>query len=217
MKKHANSLLAMVAVLATMLACQTLTSASPTPETSDNVLFQDDFSNTSSGWDRVDTNEGKTDYENGVYRIYVNTSGTDVWANPGLSFTEARVEVEASKVGGPDDNDFGVICRYKDTEHFYFAIISSDGYYGIGKVSGGEQILIGSESMETSSAINQGNSTNRLRMDCVGDRISLYVNGNQVNSVQDNELVSGDVGLIAGTFSEAGTDIHFDNFKVLKP
>ena len=32
---------------------------------------------------------------------------------------------------GPDDNDFGIICRYIDDNQFYYAIISSDGYYGI--------------------------------------------------------------------------------------
>ena len=52
----------------------------------------------------MNLDEGVTDYADGVYRIWVNTSSTDVWANPGLNFTDAIIEVEATKVGGSDDN-----------------------------------------------------------------------------------------------------------------
>jgi hypothetical protein len=35
--------------------------------------------------------------------------------------------------------------------------------------------------------------------------------------VQDDTFASGDVGLLAGTYDEIGTDIHFDNFVVRAP
>ncbi len=181
------------------------------------VLFQDDFSDTSSGWDQVNMEEGITDYENGYYRIYVNTDETDVWANPGLNFTDTVIEVDATKVGGPDDNDFGVICRYQDVENFYFFIVSSDGYYGVGKVVGGEQELIGMDQMYPDESILQGNTTNRIKADCVGSHLVLHANGTKIADVEDTTFSSGDVGLIAGTFAEPGTDIHFDNFVVRKP
>ena len=71
--------------------------------------------------------------------------------------------------------------------------------------------------MEYSEAINQGNATNRLRADCIGQTLTLYVNDQQVFQTSDSQFSSGDVGLIAGTFDVAGTDIHFDNFVVRKP
>jgi hypothetical protein len=181
------------------------------------VLFQDDFSDTSSGWDRVDVEEGVTDYADGVYRIFVNTDSTDVWANPGLNFTDTIIEVEAEKVGGPDDNDFGVICRYEDTNNFYFFILSSDGYFGIGRVLDGVQELLGEEELMPGEAINTGNTTNVIKADCVGSTLTLYANGTQLVSVEDTALTSGDVGLLAGTFDTPGTDIYFDNFVVRQP
>lgn len=212
------SLLLSAFVLVT-LACQAVTSGtgqggSPAP---DNVLFRDDFSDTSSGWDRVNVSDGVTDYADGVYRIFVNTSNTDVWANPGLNFSDVRIEVDATKVGGDDNNDFGLICRYQDGANFYFFVISSDGYYGVGKFVEGEQKLIGSESMPASDKVNQGNATNHLRADCVGNKLRLYVNDELLTEVEDSEFTSGDVGLLAGSFDQPGTDIHFDNFSVLKP
>jgi hypothetical protein len=198
------------------IACQAVTGRLQTPTVS-NVLFQDDFSNTNSGWDRANTGKDIADYANGAYRIYINEPNVNVWANPGLNFTDARVEVDATKVGGPDDNDYGITCRVKDTNHFYFLIISSDGYYGIGKMKGELQAFIGMEAMLPSEAILQGDRTNHLQADCVGNTLTLYVNGTKVGQASDTEYTSGDIGLIAGTFNNPGTDIHFDNLYVYQP
>jgi len=214
MKKKLNFIVILGVLVLTALACGSSTPSEPLPE---GVLFQDDFSDTSSGWDRVNVSDGITDYEDGVYRILVNTDNTDVWANPGLNFTDTVIEVEATKVGGPDDNDFGIICRYEDTSNFYALIISSDGYYGVYKVLDSEQLLIGEESMMPSDANKQGNVTNIIRVDCIGSTLTLYANGTQLVSVKDNSFSSGDAGLLAGTFDTPGTDIHFDNFVVREP
>ncbi len=215
-------LLALTALILASLACSLFSpgdngSDTPAPQVPSNVLFQDDFADPTSGWDSVSDERGITDYADGIYRIFVNTTGTDVWSNPGLSFGDARVEVDATKVGGDDNNDFGVICRYQGPENYYFLIVSSDGYYGIGKVSGGQQQLIGMESMPPSEVIRQSNATNQLRADCIGSKLSLYVNGEFLAQSEDSEFTSGDVGLLAGTLELPGTDIHFDNFVVSKP
>jgi hypothetical protein len=212
-------LLAFICALSfTTLACFALSGSGNDLEGQPGeVLFKDDFSDPESGWDRVIVADGVTDYSDGAYRIFVNTSNTDVWANPDLDFTDVRIDVETSKVGGDDDNDYGLICRYQDSENFYFFVISSDGYYGVGKVSAGLQQLIGMESMPPSESINQGNATNTLRADCVGSTLSFYVNNESLGVYEDTEFASGDVGLIAGTFDSSGVDIHFDNFMVSRP
>jgi len=208
--------LALILLTALTLACS-LGGKTPAAGTDPGVLFSDDFSNTSSGWDRQTTSEGITDYADGVYRIYVNDTNVDYWANPGESYTDVRVEVEATKVGGPDDNDLGVICRYVDIDNFYFGLISSDGFAVIGKVKDGEQVGISSDGMDPVEGINLGAATNRIRLDCVGQALTLFVNGTQIASVTDSDFAEGDVGLIAGTYDITGTDIHFDNFVVRQP
>ena len=207
------------ALLLSALACQAVSSGSggDVAEQPTGVLFQDDFSDPSSGWDRVNVDDGVTDYADGAYRIFVNTSDSDVWANPGLKFDDVYVEVDATKIGGSDDNDYGVICRYQDGDNFYFFVISSDGYYGVGKVLQGDQQLIGMDSMPPSEVIKKGNVTNHLRAGCVGSKLSLAINGQLLGEYDDTDFTSGDVGLVAGSFSEAGVDVHFDNFVVTKP
>lgn len=217
LKLTAVIIVLMMSVLACSLFGGDDSSPSDPVSLASDILFQDDFSDPSSGWDQVNEDEGSTDYVNGVYRIYVNEANYDIWANPSLNFTDTVIEVEATKVGGPEDNDFGVICRYQNLDNFYFFIISSDGYYGIAKVVNGEQELIGMDNMEYSDAINQGSESNLLRADCVGNQLALYVNGEKVVDANDLQYSSGDVGLIAGTFDDAGTEVDFDNFVVREP
>lgn len=182
------------------------------------VLFSDNFSDTSKKWDSITTDSGSTDYYNGAYRILLNIIDAKAWAKPeNESFTDARIEVNATKNGGPDNNDFGIICRYLDSNQFYYAVISSDGYYGIMKMTGGGSQLIGEKSMLESKTILNGAVTNHIRFDCVGTTLTLFINGSQVDQQTDTDYTTGNVGLLAGSFDTPGTDILFDNFFVYKP
>jgi hypothetical protein len=219
MQRNLRIILFGCSLLIAGLACNfsSITPDEPAAPTEAGVLFQDDFSDEDSGWDQYRDSLAITDYEDGGYRIYVNESNYDVWANPGRSFTDVSVEVQATRVGGPEENDFGVICRYQDVDNFYFFIVGSDGYYGIGMVADGVQQLVGMDAMLISQGINKGSETNTIRADCVGDRLTLYANGTILADVRDSTLRSGDVGLIAGTFDDPGADILFDNFVVRQP
>jgi hypothetical protein len=191
---------------------------SGTPDTSGEILFSDDFSNTDKKWDQADTASASTDYYNNAYRIVIKEANSDAWSNPGKeSFTDVEIEVDATKNAGPDDNDFGIICRYTDVSKFYYAVISSDGYYGIMKMTGNGGNPIGNESMLESDKIIQGSAKNHIRFDCVGSTLTLYVNNTQIAQQTDTEYTEGNVGLLAGTFDTVGTDILFDNFVVFKP
>ena len=186
-----------------------------------NTLFQDDFSDTNSGWDRADWESGITDYNSGTYRMLVKIPSYDIWANPGRSFDgDIRVEADATKVAGEYDDDYGLICRYSgepSAPNYYYFIISSDGYAVIGKVTAGESVYISSEKMNPSDAIRQGMATNHLQADCIGSTLTFYVNGQQVASVSDTSFTAGDVGFIAGTFEIPSAEFSFDNLVVSRP
>jgi hypothetical protein len=182
-----------------------------------SVLFQDDFTRSSSGWDRYQDEIYFSDYSEGVYRISVFAPNTDAWANPRLDFGDVRIHVDATKQGGPDDNIYGIICRYQDPRNFYFFLISSDGYTGIGVSKDGRRVLASAESMLPSDAVLRGSATNHLRAECIGYDLRLYVNNTLVAQAYGAEWERGDVGLIVGTYEEPGADIYFDNFSVVHP
>ncbi len=202
----------------TGLACgvSQLTSGLPTSPSS-HLLFQDDFSDSSSGWNTLQSEAGAIEYTAEGLRFQVNQMRYDLWSVPSLHLGDVHVEVDAIKSGGPDDNDFGIICRYSDENHFYALLVSSDGYYGISKMENGEHNLLGMDGMRLSDAVNKGTAANHLRADCVGDTLTLYANGVKLYEVKDASYSSGDVGLIAGSFDQPGVEIVFDNFMVAKP
>jgi hypothetical protein len=215
------TLLSASALALAAMACQAITGPvlgqSESQSEKARVLFADDFSNPRSGWDRQAYDGGETDYLEGEYRIWVNESAADYWANPGLDFEDVRIEVKARKAAGPDDNDFGVLCRYQDIDNFYYLVASSDGFVGILKHKDGSTESLGSDSLQPADAVRQGDATNQLRAECVGSRLTLYVNGDMVAEAVDSDFAHGDVGLIAGTFDVPGTDIRFDDFQVFMP
>lgn len=214
----AVSLLISATFLLLCTACQQVLPLPATPA-GQNRLFWDDFSNPDSGWQPVSSlaSSGSAGYADGVYRITVNSANHDDWAMPGLNLADVRIDVEAIRIGGDRNNRFGVICRAISPDSFYVFLISSDGYYGIGKIARNRYQILGSQSLLPSDQIPRGSAYLSLRADCVGDRLSLFVNGEKIAEVRDGEFQSGDVGLIAGAYNTVGTDIFFDNFSVSTP
>jgi hypothetical protein len=212
-----RTILFILSLVVISLACAlTPPTTSPQAVPSGSVLYQDDFSRNSSGWDRMQAAEGIMDYDAGGFRILVNSLQTNFWATPHQNFTDVRIEVDNGKLAGPDENRIGLVCRFNGSDYYFF-IISSDGYYGMGIFSGGKATLLGQTEMQISENINKGLAVNHLRADCVGSSLTFYVNGFQVAQAQDATLASGDIGILAGTFAAPGVDIVFDNFVVLQP
>jgi hypothetical protein len=208
-------------ILLSMLlpACQVISfSSAPSEVSSGEVLFQDSFSDPHSGWDRIlDSETGVVDYFNGLYRIMVNQSYQMLWSGPGLSFEDVDIHVDSIPLNQTTDDNFGIVCRAQNDDNFYFLVISSDGYYGIGKVKNGVQKLITMPAMLPSEDIYMGTHKNHIQAECIGDTLSLHTNDKLLISVQDEDFTSGGVGLVAGTFEESRIEVFFDNFTVLKP
>ncbi len=180
------------------------------------VLFKDDFSSPLSGWDHTQYEQGISDYYGGAYRILVNALDLNIWSTPHKDFANVRIEADAGKLGGPDENRIGVICR-SDGRNYYFFMISSDGYYGLGLFKDGQAKLLGQTEMQRSDAIRTGMAVNHLRLDCNGQNLAAYVNERLLVKANDPALQHGDVGVLAGTFKKPGTDVVFDNFIVFAP
>jgi hypothetical protein len=181
------------------------------------VLFADDFTNPNSGWDTWTQNGSVVSYQDGFLRIYVAETQYSFWSRPGKRYDDALIQVDAVRIAGPEDNDMGILCRYKDEDNFYAFLISSDGYGGIMKVKDGRYNLLTGDALSYYAAIQTGEKINTIGAGCVGSTLTLTVNGEQLASVDDSDFAAGEVGVIAGTYGQAGVDIAFDNFLVMKP
>ncbi len=183
-----------------------------------SVIYFDNFSNPESGWDVWNSDSAVISYDMDGLRFQIKEANYDYWSLPGQRFTDVTMGVDANLIGGPTDNDYGLLCRFQNEYNFYAFLISSDGYGGIVKVKDGlYQTLSSPDGLEYGLMIEQGEAVNQIRADCVGTRLTLYVNQEKFLEVEDADFSTGDVGLIAGSYSEPGVDILFDNFYVLKP
>jgi hypothetical protein len=203
-----------VSVLALALAsgCATFL-----PATSGTVLFQDDFSRRSSGWETYDDPSSGAEYSEGALRLHVDAPNSLAWSTPGFALEDVRLDVDTTAVSGSPDNAFGLICRYRDPGNYLFFLISSDGFSGIGAVRDGQRSLLTGEAMLPSDFILTGLTANHMRAECAGPRLSLHINGALANEVTLETVDAGDVGVIVGTYTEPGADIRFDNFTVSVP
>lgn len=183
-----------------------------------SVIYFDNFSNPESGWDVWDSSSATISYDSDGLRFQIKEANYDYWSLSGQRFTDATLGVDARLLDGPTDNDYGLLCRFQNEYNFYAFLISSDGYAGIIKVKDGlYQTLNSPEGLEFAPSIDQGQAVNQIRADCVGSRLSLYINQEKFLEVEDADFSAGNVGLIAGSYSEPGVDVLFDNFYVLKP
>jgi len=180
-------------------------------------IFRDDFSNPDSGWPTMQDNGSIIGYQFEGLRFIVNQPNYDYWSALVDNYQNVRIAVEAAKLGGPDDNGFGVICRLKDKDNFYAFLISSDGYAGIIKVKEGNYSILSGSGMQYYEAIRKGGARNDLLVGCIGPLLTFSVNGESILETTDDEYTSGRAGLFASSGATAGVEIFFDNFVLSNP
>jgi len=188
------------------------------------VLFSDDFSDESRGWDTYSDVEGSAFYHDGTLHLKANTFAEyDVVSlYHRQEFTDFALEVETKLVDGTDENSHQVTCRVQDTVewNYYTFVITADGYYAISKVVNGEPIEL--VPMTRSIHIHTGkDAVNLMRIECVGNNLRLSVNGHLLAEVEDFSFASGFLGLAATGWTEQHgktfTEITFDNLVVTIP
>jgi hypothetical protein len=180
-------------------------------QTMETVLFQDDFSNPKSGWDRASRGGNSTYYADGQYRITLAAPQQDIWANPYQAFDQdINVEVDAWQNPSSVKAAFGVICGYSDVNNFYALTVGSGGYVEIFQYQQGKRFTL--TSAEAAATVEP--ERNHLVAECTSSQLSLWVNGSLAAQVQPVEFTYGDVGLIASSFDETPVEFYFDNFVV---
>lgn len=220
MARVAGSILAVMLLIISLTACSfndTLEQVLSGQKT-DDVLMVDNFDDPLSGWKTWLGEDGSSiDYADGALRIYVNKAQFDYWSVAGKNYADVHLEADITKGEGPDDNDYGLICRYQNQDNFYAFVISSDGYAGIIKVKDGNYQVLSGDSLQYSETIQRGTSANRLKAICAGTVLSFSVNGSQLFELTDEDFSEGDVGVIAGAYDAPGVEVLFENFAALKP
>lgn len=224
MNKRTRKILSLcIPVMVLALACTCLPSGNgedetpPPPPPPPDSLFQDDFSDTGSGWEVGDYDTGDVGYKNDAYFVTSVEMEMVMWGVANQFFDNVVVDVDATQISADptDNNAYGIVCREQGDGRGYYLRISGDGYYSIAE-SNGEEFEALVEWTE-SDVIHQGNAINHIRAICDGSTLALFVNGERLATVEDSTFASGDIALTATTFESEATEVHFDNLIVHKP
>gem|GEM_PF-2712191 len=194
-------------------------SITATPELSadSDVLFQDDFSDTSGNWRKIKEGNGsKADYKDSGYQIFVNDPAYFLWSVSQNKFTGGiRVDADVTYQDGASEGSVGLVCRYtrKENQESFYALVVGNNATLIIKVDGGDVNVLANDVYD--GEILNGD-TLHLRADCNGKTLAFYVNGKKILGTVDNTpLPEGDIGITAGTaLEQTGTDALFDNIVV---
>jgi 3-keto-disaccharide hydrolase len=183
------------------------------------ILFQDDFSKPANGWTIAKTDYAEFSYMDGEYRILLSKPDFNTYSIlPKQKFDNASFEVDARLVSGPANGVFGILCRAEADERTaskaYIFAIRADGFYAILKrtsLTFWDAIATGSGS----KVIKPGNSTNHLRADCSGGKLTFYINGEKALEKADSAFSGGFVGFAVTTQPKSEPlDVRFDNFVI---
>jgi serine/threonine protein kinase len=188
------------------------------PPTSGPVLFHDDFSSTSNGWEIGADSGSRRLFDQNQYVIQVTKPNWEAWSNAsGTDLTNLHAEVTISSTGFAADEGFGIVCDYTDATHYYFLGITPDGYYAIAKKADDTETILSDPNGKWAPSMQyaQNAGSYRVGADCGADgRLSLTVGGSAVAAVNDTSYSSGQIGLFVRTFDKAPAEVRFDDMIV---
>ena len=142
-----------------------------------------------------------------------------MWSTPNSEdYENIHIEVTAKNDSTDSTGAFGIICNLQITDTSYYFAVTGAGEYAIGRYTlTGDALLTNDGQWGNSDAITSGAASYRIGADCGNGTLTLYVDGQQVDSVNDDYYTSGNVGLFAWSGETPdGTDVTFDDFVVTK-
>jgi hypothetical protein len=107
-----------------------------------------------------------------------------------------------------------------DPDSFYFFGVTPAGQYAIVKAAAAQPsdiFLTNGNQWGYSDLITPNATSYRVGADCGDGTLTLYMDGQQVDSVTDSDYSSGGVGLFTWSGEEASSaDVMFDNLIVTR-
>ena len=182
-----------------------------------SVLLQDDFSNSKDGWGTLTDSESSIEYENDALHMQIFKEKFVTWSTPNdRDYKNTHMEVTVFNNDTDPTTAFGFICAQQPKSwSFYYLAITPAGEYAIIKATDGESdvFLTSDGQWGSSNLIAYKASSYRVGADCGNGKLTLYVDGKQIDSVSDNTYGTGRVGLFTWSGDKvASADVIFDDY-----
>lgn len=206
----------LVGLIWLLVACRTAP-AGPSPS---DILFSDSFTAGSTGpWLLENDQQGQTVIADGRLVIALDALNLVQYTALGdLNFSDFTLTVQVSQTAGDPNSSYGLLWRMNGPNQFYRFEINSAGLYLVERRNSDGTIGDLSVGWQPSAALLTGlNTTNHLRLEAIGSQMKFYVNDQLIDEIADSTYLQGAIALDAGTFSEGGLQVMFDNLVIAKP
>jgi hypothetical protein len=185
-----------------------------TPE----VKMQDDFS--LSQWGTGTDRDSSIEYVNNTLQVVIFTKNYFVWSTPNdHDYDNIHMEITVNNNSTDPGTAFGLICDQQSAvDNFYYFAVTPAGQYAIIKAASGQKdfFLTNSNQWQSSSLIPKNSSSYRIGADCADGLLTLYVNGQKIDSVSDITYRSGGVAVFTWSGKDArSTNVSFDDFLMI--
>lgn len=193
-----------------------VTEAPIDPQPSGDVILEDDFSSTQ--WGTGTDADSSVEYANDALQVIVYTQNYFVWSTPDdEDYENVHMEVTVTNNNTDPTTAFGFMCNQQTvSDSFYYFAITPAGQYAIAKAEVGQStdlFLTNDDKWEYSDVITPNASSYRMGADCGNGTLTLYVDGQQVDSVSDASYSNGGVALFVWSGEEvASANVTFDDF-----
>ncbi len=179
-------------------------------------------------WPTGDQGNVRTRFDpaGGEYRVALlgRRDGRSLYAPGESRFDDFTLEVDARRVGGPEEDGYGLVFRRQPrgpndvTNARYIFYVTTNGFYRLYLVNanGTTQDI---QPPTPSSAIRRGAAANHLTVTCRGNRITLAVNGQTLGTYNATVTGAGEIGIVVAVPDDAtragpGIDAAFSNLRL---
>jgi hypothetical protein len=161
--------------------------------------------------------DSSVEYVNGALQMIIYRENHFVWSKPDDGVYEnIHMEVNVINNGTDSTTAFGFICNKATGNNFYYLVMTPAGQYAIALAKDGEAdvFLTNNDQWADSDLIAVNADSYRLGADCGNGKLTLYVDGQEVASVNDSTYTQGQVAVLVWSSEEIGmiNNVSFDDF-----
>jgi serine/threonine protein kinase len=184
-----------------------------------NILFEDDFSISEDGWGTLTSSDSSIEYAGDALNMRIFTENFIAWTTPNnTDYENVHIEVTVTNNNADPTTAFGIMCAQQVEDwSFYYLVITPAGDYVIAKATTGQDdvYLTNNSEWRSSNKISRNASSYRFGADCGNGTLTLYVDGQKIDSVSDSTYTTGRVGLFGWSGVDSpSADVTFDDFLV---
>lgn len=177
-------------------------------------VFQADFSAGTPGWKSTEMPGTQSAYEDEALALTISEPRRLLFSTLDYAYDQLTISADARLNAGGGDGSFGLVCAFRDANHFIALEVSEDGYFSIWKRAGTETTYL--IDWTYADAFDPSQSLH-LTAQCGANGLKLAVNDRLLGGTIDPDFSVGLVGIMAGTYEGSLLKATFDNVEIFIP